>query len=98
MRGFLIDRPLRSRGTSMGLSMEVPGRSVCWAQRYTEAIAPRTKPAKIKVMRFPIACSAKAGTIKRSETWPAAPRALHPTLTHAEGERNMVERKIELKR
>src|SRR5438552_2316950 len=31
MRGFLIERPLRSRGTSIGLSWELPGRSVCCA-------------------------------------------------------------------
>ena len=30
-RGFLIDRPVRSRGVSMGSSAELPGRSPTWA-------------------------------------------------------------------
>src|SRR5262249_7724609 len=57
------DRPLRSRGTSMGLSRELPGRSVCWARTHrtwlntSEPVTPRTKPIISSEVRLPIACS-----------------------------------------
>src|SRR5262249_36548866 len=61
MRGFLIDRPLRSRGMSMGLSTEQPARSESWprtpkplpSQRVRAT--PAAKPESVRQNRFPIA-------------------------------------------
>src|SRR5262249_5851611 len=65
MRGFLIEQPDRSRGTSMGLSNEQPGRSCSWAWVWMDQMATAAVVARAKLAAVPnrvrMASSAQGG-------------------------------------
>src|SRR5947209_19339332 len=97
-----MDSPLRSQGTSAGLSRERPGRSVCcartarWRVTRADTSMPRMTPASMTLLRLPIACTPynwQHGCKEKTGS-----RENRSRLLYRQRKGNMVERRIELKR